>query len=388
MRVLHVTPYFAPAFRYGGPPQSILGLCQGLLEAGVEVEVFTTTANGPEPLAPAPEGRVYDGVRARYFPLTWPRRSWRSVGLAQALAAAGRAADLVHVHGLWNHAAWTGVRTARAAGVPYAISVRGMLQPAARAHHAASKALAFAMVERQNLRGASFLHATSTDEAQVLSPFGPPVVTLPNGVSPIAVSAGHVARVLTLAGLPADAEVVLFLGRVHPIKRLDLLAAAFLRLHGTRPQSCLVIAGPDEDGYRGRIEPLLAPVAGSVRWLGPVQGLDKWSWLAAARALVQCSDSESFGMSVAEGLSVGTPVLVTDWGPWHDLQEHGCVWRVPHDAAAMAGGLGRVLDRGPDVAETSARGRAFAEHAFSWSAIAAGMRQAYERALSRARTAA
>ena len=54
MRVLHVTPYFAPAFRYGGPPRSILGLCRALGEAGVDVEVFTTTANGPEPLPAVP----------------------------------------------------------------------------------------------------------------------------------------------------------------------------------------------------------------------------------------------------------------------------------------------------------------------------------------------
>src|SRR5437868_10214686 len=88
MRVLHVTPYFAPAFRYGGPPRSILGVCRALGDAGVDVEVFTTTANGDEPLAPAPEGLVYDGVRVRYFPLAWPRRYWRASGLRAAIGRA------------------------------------------------------------------------------------------------------------------------------------------------------------------------------------------------------------------------------------------------------------------------------------------------------------
>ena len=88
MRVLHVTPYFAPAFRYGGPPRSILGLCRALGDAGVDVEVFTTTANGDEPLAPAPEGIVHEGVRVRYFPLAWPKRYWRASGLGAALGRA------------------------------------------------------------------------------------------------------------------------------------------------------------------------------------------------------------------------------------------------------------------------------------------------------------
>ena len=46
MRVLHVTPYFAPAFVYGGPPRSVLGLCRALRRAGAQVDVVTTTANG------------------------------------------------------------------------------------------------------------------------------------------------------------------------------------------------------------------------------------------------------------------------------------------------------------------------------------------------------
>src|SRR5215470_17302618 len=106
MRVLHVTPYFAPAFRYGGPPRSILGLCRALIAAGVDVEVFTTTANGAEPLTAAPRGVVYEDVRVRYFPLAWPKRYWRARGLRAALRRAAARADLIHVHCLWNITSW------------------------------------------------------------------------------------------------------------------------------------------------------------------------------------------------------------------------------------------------------------------------------------------
>src|SRR3954451_17240578 len=135
LRVLHVSAYFAPAFRYGGPPRSILGLCQALTRAGAAVEVFTTTANGDSPLTAVPGGTTYDGVHVRYFPLAWPPVAWRASGLAASVQAAARNADVMHVHGLWNATAWAGVRAARAAGIPYVISPRGMLQPDAMAHH-------------------------------------------------------------------------------------------------------------------------------------------------------------------------------------------------------------------------------------------------------------
>src|SRR5436190_19127988 len=112
MRVLHGSAYFAPAFRYGGPPRSILGLCRALTKAGADVEVFTTTANGDEPLPPAPGGVTHEGVRVRYFPLASPAIGWRAIGLADAVAREARHADLIHVHGLWNMTAWAGVRAA------------------------------------------------------------------------------------------------------------------------------------------------------------------------------------------------------------------------------------------------------------------------------------
>ena len=68
-----MSPYFAPAHLYGGPPASILGLCQGLQRAGVDVEVVTTTANGRTPLPPTGENAdEYDGVPVRYVAAAFP----------------------------------------------------------------------------------------------------------------------------------------------------------------------------------------------------------------------------------------------------------------------------------------------------------------------------
>ena len=101
---------------------------------------------------------------------------------AASVHAAALDADVIHVHGMWNATAWAGVRAARAVGIPYVISPRGMLQPDAMAHHRALKAIAYPAIERSHLRGASLLHAKSDAEARVLASCGPRVALVPNGV--------------------------------------------------------------------------------------------------------------------------------------------------------------------------------------------------------------
>lgn len=382
MRVLHVTPYFAPAYRYGGPPRSILGLCRALGDAGVDVEVFTTTANGDQPLPAAPGGALIDGVRARYFPLAWPQRYWRAHGLRGALKKAAAGADLVHVHGLWNMTSWAGVSAARAAGKPYIVSPRGMLQPEARQRHRELKSLAYWSIERANLRGATLLHATSVLEGPELTPFGPPVFLIPNGVTLRHASPESVAALRARAGLRDGGEVVTFLGRLHPIKRLDLLAEAFAIVQHARPQARLLIAGPDEGGYRQHVEALFAPVKDSTRWLGAVNDEESAALLASSDVLVQCSDSESFGMSVAEALAAGVPVVVTKRSGWAEIDAIRCGVSVAHEPVSIADGILRVLDH-PDRASFRTRASAWAKKTFAWDVVGKAMRDAYAQAITR-----
>ena len=383
MRVLHVSAYFAPAFRYGGPPRTVLGLCQALGRAGVDVEVFTTTANGDAPLPAAPGGVEYEGVRVRYFPMSWPERHWRSAALARAIAREAAGADLIHVHGLWNFTAWAGARAARAAGVPYVISPRGMLLPGARARHGAAKSIAWWGVQRRDLRAAALLHATSDTEARGLAGLGPRVVTIANGVDWKSAGPDQIAGLRQRLDLPADADVITFIGRLHPIKRLDLLAGAFTRLRRGGRRARLVIAGPDEGGFRQRIEPLFHDVADAVRWTGAMDGDDKWSLLAASRVLVQCSDSESFGLSVAEALACGVPVVVTDRGAWAGVTAAGCGEVVGHDATAIGDALERLLANPATAREMGQRGRDWVRRTFGWDANGRAMAREYESIVGR-----
>jgi len=377
VRVLHVSPYFAPAFVYGGPPRSILGLCKGLQQAGVDVEVFTTTANGKTDMPASPvSGDRYEGVPVRYFARTVPRRLWNASGLREALDSSASRFDLIHIHGLWHRPSALAARAAAAAGIPYVVSPRGMLEPAALAIHKWRKRALFEAVERRTLSRAALLHATSAAEAASIDALrlGVDVAVVPNGIDVEAAPVGVPDRLRRRAGLGANTRIVLFLGRVHPIKRLDLLGEAVARL--TASNVALVIAGPDEK-HRGALESLFARLRVPVYWLGPVDGADKADALAAANVLVLCSDSESFGMAAVEAMANAVPVVVTRTCPWGEIAERGAGRWVPQTAEAIASAIDEILRDSALAASMAAAGRQLVAEKYSWTAIAKAMASHY-----------
>ena len=377
LRVVHVCAYFAPAFVYGGPPRSILGLCSAQQRAGLDVRVITTTANGDDEL-PADAEAGYGGVRVNYCARGWPRSAFRAPSLAAAVRAALASTDVVHLHGLWNATIWAAAAEVRRARRPYVLSPRGMLSPAALAHDAWRKRVAYLAFDRAVIRGAAMLHATSRPELDDLaSRFGANRTRyVPNGValSPaVTTDPCETRRQFALGPAP----FVLFLGRIHPIKRLDLLATALVRVRQQHPETRLVIAGPDEDGYRSRLEPMCAPLGDAVTWTGAVDEQDKRRLLDACSMLVLCSNSESFGMSAAEAMAASRPVVVTRGCPWPEIDSRGTGCWVEQSSVAIADGISAILSDPRRAIEMGRRGRALIEERYTWPKAVAQLEEVY-----------
>jgi glycosyltransferase involved in cell wall biosynthesis len=361
----------------------VLGLCRGLQRAGVDVEVVTTTANGRQDLRPSPiGGETYEGVPVRYLERAFPRRFF-GARIRRALTDALVRADVCHIHGVWNVPEWWASHLARAGGVPYVISPRGMLQPEAIRLGRWRKAAALALVDRRNLTRAALLHATSDQEAGALRNlgFGPPIAVIPNGVDlgeAGKAAGGFRARL----GISPDAFMVLFLGRMHRIKRLDLLVDAFAELRATHPDAHLVLAGPDEQGLLPGLQRRLSAHADRLHAIEAVHGDDKWALIKDADVMVQCSDSESFGMAVVESLAVGVPVVATRTCPWSVLEERECGFWVEQSAPAIAAALRTLADDRLRRARMGERAATFARDHYSWDAAAHLMAAEYTRVLS------
>lgn len=357
LHVVHVVASLAEAS--GGPPRSVVSLCERLGALGCRVDIVTLENEhyfGPA-VAHDPALVTVHRVPSRYFK---PLRLISAPGFARALARVAAGADLIHAHGIWlsvNHAA---AQVARRLAVPHVISVRGNFLPAALASSAWKKKLARRFFVDADVRGAGCLHATSPDEARLIRGLGfkNPIAVLPAGVTlpgfpPEELSRRYAARWPELRGK----RVLLFLGRVHPHKGIFYLAQAWAQLARQHPDWHLVVAGADEIGCQQEAQAQLAAAggAGSCSFVGTVSGADKWALLAHCGLLTLPSRSENFGHAVAEALAAGRPVLTTDTTPWADLERFQCGWRIPVGAAALQQKLSEVLAL--PAAELDAMGR-------------------------------
>ena len=331
LSILHVIAGLDP--RDGGPPASVSRLALAQAAGGADVRVLTAAA-------PGADGRVVNklragGVRVDVLPAGEPRAGGRFGGgrvgnrvggrwsagrrWSAAGAAAVAAVDAVHLHGLWEEAQPRVAAAARAAGVPYVVSPRGMLAPWSLARGRFKKYLYFEARVRRLLDAAAAMHVTTDEEGRLFAPLGlkAPTVTVPNGVNPREFATPDPAAFLeSVPELRGHAgPLAVFLGRLHPVKGLEELIPAFARLlrdPGAAAGAKLALVGPGEPRYEAKLRRLTAAcgVAGAVAFCGMRHGTGRVDALAAADLFVLPSYQENFGVAAAEALACGTPVLL------------------------------------------------------------------------------
>ena len=377
MRFLHVAPNYLPAVRYGGPIQSIHGLCRALVELGHEVHVYTTDVDGPERLdVPLGEPVDRDGVKVWYFPVSFPRRIFYSPAMRDALRERIGQFDFVHLQSTYLWPMWAAARIARRAGVPYVLTPRGTLvKELVRRKSRYAKLAWINLVERKTIRQASFLHVTTEHEAEALGSFNfqlPAVEIIPNGIGSEEADFGGDAMETSVT----KGDTILFLGRLSWEKGLDRLIPAMAYLPGVN----LLMAGNDERGYRVTLEALAAQygVASRVRFLGPIYGLEKKRLFHAASLMVLPSYSENFGNVVLEAWAMGCPVAVTqEVGLASAVRESGAGVVVPGEPHLLGAALMELLNRPEVLITMGIRGKQLVVDRFSWRAIAQQMQAAY-----------
>jgi glycosyltransferase involved in cell wall biosynthesis len=344
--IIHVTEGLGT--HLGGTSQFVRLLCSGLTANGLPIQVWSADAGcGTEASVPSETDFL------RRFRPAWPPFLQRWPGLRSAFGSDSLRPLLVHVHGLWLDAYRVVSHEARRRGLPLVISLHGMLDPWALDHHPWRKRFAWALYQREGLRAASCLHVATQREAEQVRRLGieTPVAVIRNALPAQTPGAAKPEGAFfdLFPGLRGK-RIALFMGRIHPVKGLDLFAQTWAEVCREFSRWHWMIAGPSENGYREQLERMLARlgIADTVTFAGLVEGEKKAALLSACDFLVLPSRSESFGLVALEALQSGKPVLASQGTPWRVLEESGCGWNLPVDSAVWTHTLRSVLglDRG------------------------------------------
>jgi glycosyltransferase involved in cell wall biosynthesis len=148
-------------------------------------------------------------------------------------------------------------------------------------------------------------------------------------------------------GIPAEAPLVMAVGRLVPIKRFDLLLQAFREVLARLPEAHLAIAGDGAPELRAELERLARPMAGRVHFLGWRRDLERL--YADADVLALTSDNEGTPVTVIEAVASGLPVVATRVGGVEDVLTDAMGTMVaPGDVAGIARALvARLSSPGP-----------------------------------------
>jgi len=382
LEIVHVAPYFSPAWAYGGIPRLAYELAREQGRMGHNVKIITTDAldsNHRHPESGATLRLDGGALEARYLrnisnKLAYFDQLFLPVGLSNALEELAGRAEIIHIHG---HRHVLEIRASKWAvehDIPYVITANGTA-PRIERREIIKAALDLVMADGILQRAAGCIAVAQAELPQYIGRGvkRERIRIIPNGID-VKAFENHQSRgaFRKTWNLKAD-PVVLYLGKITPRKGLKPLVAASNILRRERPIQ-LVIAGNDM-GYLDvvRAEVRRLKMSEMVTYTGLVEGREKIAAYVDADVTVYPSQHEIFGLVPFESILCGTPVVVSDdcgCGEIVAREQMGEVVRYG-DIDGLARAILRTLDNPETGREPVERGRKFIRDSLDWSVVAA-----------------
>jgi glycosyltransferase involved in cell wall biosynthesis len=163
-------------------------------------------------------------------------------------------------------------------------------------------------------------------------------------------------------------------------KGVDNLLRAWQVVSRGFPEWQLKIVGPDSGGYLSKMKALKEKLRlKRIEFVGALYGEKKIEAYRNAELFVLPSPSENFGISVAEALSVGIPVIVTKGTPWRNLESLGAGWWIDIGVDPLVACLEVALSKPRDILKAMGiRGREWIRIEFSWTEVTRKMIETYQ----------
>ena len=350
MRILQVTPAFYPAEGHGGAPYVVYEISKRLSERGHEVTVYTTDAN--DKYSRVSNGiKNTEGVNVYYFKnisnsLAYEHKLFISPGMVTAMREEINNFDIIHLHDFRTFQNIIAHHYAKKYGVPYIVQAHGSVVRIIKKQRL--KSVFDTLFGYAILKDSKKLIALNRSESERLNDMGVDenkIEIVPNG---IALSEyddlpqkGDFRKEYSIRD---DEKIILYLGRIHKIKGVDLLVKAFSNLVKELDNVRLVIVGPD-DGFLSTLKIQIEnlKIRGKILLTGPLYESDKLKTYVDADVYVLPSVYETFPLTVLEACACGTPVIVTDRCGIADIIDNEVGYVVQYDEEELENALFKIL---------------------------------------------
>ena len=387
MHILHLTPYYKPAYAYGGVVRAVEGMATSLAARGHEITVLTTDALDQSARYRGPAEEIVDGVRVLRranvspmmrgrFNLSTPRSMKKT---AEAIMSS---IDIVHVHEFRTLENLLVTPVAAALKKPIVLSPHGTISRSTgrgRFKRGWDRLLGSTVAQRID-QVVALTESEKTDVLDLWGQFGRRRIPtrfsiLPNGIWPEDFTRLPSADPIRQRFGLEDAPTVLYLGRLQQRKGVDVLVQAFQRANVRH--SRLLIVGPDE----GMLPTIQALADGDPRIIctGYLGGDERLAALAAGDIFALPAIGEGLSMAVLEAMAAAIPVVLSPGCNMPEVAPAGAGFLVEARADYFADKLQILLSDGALRAEMGSRARRLVVEKYSWERVAAELEAVYQQ---------
>jgi glycosyltransferase involved in cell wall biosynthesis len=303
----------------GGLRSGTLNLCKALMAKGHDVTLLSTTPSMNKQLITDNSlDTTIDGVKTRLFYYQFKLMSnIFSCGLLRFLAHEVPKTDLIVIQSLYQCSSTFAAYIARVNSIPYVLRPHGTLDPFLFFRRRIFfKRLYVMLFEKRNFLFASAIQYSTLSEATMTASI------ISNTAQSIIIKEGVDLEVFNrissisfrnLYPQLKGKEVMLFLGRLHQKKGIEIALKAFEKVARINKNLYFVIVGPGETSYVNMVKEFINRLAYSDRVLilGPVNSDIKIAALKESDLFILPSYGENFGISVVEALASGLPIIIT-----------------------------------------------------------------------------
>lgn len=349
----------------GGSSTRTYYMCQSLAKLGETVEILTTNWDLDINFTARLNGVKWHSINAIFARYLFPlyAKKWLEKNIANY--------DVVHISKNWSVLASLAARIAHKNNVPYVFSGMGLVDSKSRS--TIIKYIYKKIFTIPTIKNAKLCIAVTAEEKLDLIKSGAleeNIFIIPNGIVPNDFLSSDDQGFRKKFGL-GNKKIMLFIGRMDPIKGVELIIDAFNENIENLGEWILVLVGTNTQ-YRKRMEEKVRNLnlTESIFFLDPLFAVEKSNAYHAAEFIVIPSIKDAMTIIAPEAACCRKPVLITSTSQFSSLAIAGGAIEVPPNIQGLSNGLKMLTNESIDLKNMGDRGYKYVTDLYNWDSLA------------------